>query len=601
MHGMSRTVFDVSRSVTDRAWVDRIDDSSRAVALAMVQQHGLPDVVARILAGRDVPLEALPGFLDPRLRDLMPDPFVLTAMEPAALKIVGAIERDEIIAVFGDYDVDGATSAALLAGFLDKAGARRLIHIPDRLTEGYGPNVEAVATLVAAGAQLLVTVDCGTTGHEPILEAARLGVPTVVLDHHQAPEQLPEAYAIVNPNRLDDLSGLGHLCAAGVVFMTLVAVNRILRARGFWEKRGGEPDLMAMLDLVALGTVADVVPLVGLNRAFVRQGIAVMRRRDRLGLRALADSARLDGPIAPYHLGFLFGPRINAGGRIGDAALGARLLLTGDENEAAKIATELERLNRERQEIEVRMVEEAEAEALLSVGLDENAAGIIVVASSHWHPGIVGLVASRLKDRFQRPVFALALDQNGFATGSGRSVQGIDLGRAVREAVEQKVLIKGGGHAMAAGLTIIADKIPELRAFFETRLGADASRLRAEQSLVIDAAIMAGGATLSLLTEIDRAGPYGSGHPEPLFAFGAHRVVDAMEVGTNHVRAKLKAGDGKTLEAIAFRAANQPIGIALMKNRGGVLHLAGSLAINRYRGGETVQLRIMDVATPAAH
>ena len=601
MHGMSRTVFDVSRSVTDRAWVDRIDDSSRAVALAMVQQHGLPDVVARILAGRDVPIDALPGFLDPRLRDLMPDPFVMTAMEPAALKIVGAIERDEIIAIFGDYDVDGATSAALLAGFLDKAGARRLIHIPDRLTEGYGPNVEAVATLVAAGAQLLVTVDCGTTGHEPILEAARLGVPTVVLDHHQAPEELPEAYAIVNPNRLDDLSGLGHLCAAGVVFMTLVAVNRILRARGFWEKRGGEPDLMAMLDLVALGTVADVVPLVGLNRAFVRQGIAVMRRRDRLGLRALADSARLDGPIAPYHLGFLFGPRINAGGRIGDAALGARLLLTGDENEAAKIATELERLNRERQEIEVRMVEEAEAEALLSVGLDENAAGIIVVASSHWHPGIVGLVASRLKDRFQRPVFALALDQNGFATGSGRSVQGIDLGRAVREAVEQKVLIKGGGHAMAAGLTIIADKIPELRAFFETRLGADASRLRAEQSLVIDAAIMAGGATLSLLTEIDRAGPYGSGHPEPLFAFGAHRVVDAMEVGTNHVRAKLKAGDGKTLEAIAFRAANQPIGIALMKNRGGVLHLAGSLAINRYRGGETVQLRIMDVATPAAH
>ena len=601
MHGMSRTVFDVSRSVTDRAWVDRIDDSSRAVALAMVQQHGLPDVVARILAGRDVPIEALPGYLDPRLRDLMPDPFVMTAMEPAALKIVGAIERDEIIAIFGDYDVDGATSAALLAGFLDKAGARRLIHIPDRLTEGYGPNVEAVATLVAAGAQLLVTVDCGTTGHEPIREAARLGVPTVVLDHHQAPEELPEAYAIVNPNRLDDLSGLGHLCAAGVVFMTLVAVNRILRARGFWEKRGGEPDLMAMLDLVALGTVADVVPLVGLNRAFVRQGIAVMRRRDRLGLRALADSARLDGPIAPYHLGFLFGPRINAGGRIGDAALGARLLLTGDENEAAKIATELERLNRERQEIEVRMVEEAEAEALLSVGLDENAAGIIVVASSHWHPGIVGLVASRLKDRFQRPVFALALDQNGFATGSGRSVQGIDLGRAVREAVEQKVLIKGGGHAMAAGLTIIADKIPELRAFFETRLGADASRLRAEQSLVIDAAIMAGGATLSLLTEIDRAGPYGSGHPEPLFAFGAHRVVDAMEVGTNHVRAKLKAGDGKTLEAIAFRAANQPIGIALMKNRGGVLHLAGSLAINRYRGGETVQLRIMDVATPAAH
>lgn len=601
MHGMSRTVFDVSRSVTDRVWVDRIDDASRAVALAMVQQHGLPDVVARILAGRDIAVDALPGYLDPRLRDLMPDPFVLTAMEAAALRIAGAIERDEIIAIFGDYDVDGAASAALLAGFLDKARARRLIHIPDRLTEGYGPNVEAVRLLVDAGAKLLVTVDCGTTGHEAILEAARLGVSTVVLDHHQAPEELPQAYAIVNPNRLDDLSGLGYLCAAGVVFMTLIAVNRILRARGFWGKRGGEPDFMAMLDLVALGTVADIVPLIGLNRAFVRQGISVMRRRDRLGLRALADGARLDGPIAPYHLGFLFGPRINAGGRIGDAALGVRLLLTADESEAAKIATELERLNRERQEIEVRMVEEAEAEALLSVGLDENAAGIILVASANWHPGIVGLVASRLKDRFQRPAFALAIDSNGFATGSGRSVRGIDLGRAVREAVEQRISIKGGGHAMAAGLTIIADKIPELRAFFESRLGADASRLRSEQSLVIDAAIMAGGATLSLLAEIDRAGPYGSGCPEPIFAFSAHRIVDAMEVGTNHVRAKLQAGDGKTLEAIAFRAANQPIGLALMKNRGGVLHVAGSLAVNRYRGGETVQLRIMDVARPATH
>lgn len=597
---MNRTIFDVSRSVTDRVWLDRLDDPARAVALAMVQHHGMSDVVARILAGRNVPIEALPAYLDPRLRDLMPDPFELTAMEPAALRIAGAIERNEIIAIFGDYDVDGASSAALLAGFLDHAGTRRLIHIPDRLTEGYGPNVEAVRTLVDAGAQLLVTVDCGTTGHEPILEAMRLGVPTIVLDHHQAPETLPEAYAIVNPNRLDDLSGLGHLCAAGVVFMTLVAVSRILRMRGFWDRQGGEPDLMAMLDLVALGTVADVVPLIGLNRAFVRQGLVVMRRRDRLGLRALADSARLDGPIAPYHLGFLFGPRINAGGRIGDASLGTRLLLTQDETEAARIATELERLNRERQEIEVRMVEEAEAEALLSVGLNENAAGVILVASPHWHPGIVGLVASRLKDRFQRPAFALAIDQNGFATGSGRSVPGIDLGRAVREAVEKKVLIKGGGHGMAAGLTMIADEIPRLRDFFEQSLGADASRLRAEQSLVIDAALMAGGATLSLLTEIDRAGPYGSGYPEPLFAFASHRIIDAMEVGTNHVRAKLKAGDGSTLEAIAFRAANQPIGVALMAHRGGTVHVVGSLAINRYRGAETVQLRIADIAIPAA-
>lgn len=596
---MSQPIFDVSRSVTDRVWVDRLDDPARAVALAMVQHHGVSDVVARILAGRGVALEALPGYLDPRLRDLMPDPFELTAMESAAIRIAGAIERNEIIAIFGDYDVDGASSAALLAGFLDHAGARRLIHIPDRLTEGYGPNVEAVQTLLGAGAQLLVTVDCGTTGHEPILEAMRLGVPTIVLDHHQAPETLPEAYAIVNPNRLDDLSGLGHLCAAGVVFMTLVAVSRILRARGFWNRQGGEPDLMAMLDLVALGTVADVVPLIGLNRAFVRQGLAVMRRRNRPGVRALADSARLDGPIAPYHLGFIFGPRINAGGRIGDASLGTRLLLTQDDAEAVRIATELEHLNRERQEIEVRMVEEAEAEALLSVGLDENAAGVILVASPHWHPGILGLVASRLKDRFRRPAFALAIDQNGFATGSGRSVPGIDLGRAVREAVEKKLLIKGGGHGMAAGLTMIADEIPRLRDFFEKSLGAEAFRLRAEHSLVIDSALTAGGATLSLLTEIDRAGPYGSGSPEPIFGFASHRIIDAMVVGTNHVRAKLKAGDGSTLEGIAFRAANQPIGVALMAHRGDAVHVAGSLAINRYRGAKSVQLRITDLAVPA--
>ena len=595
---MSRPFLGIERSVTDRVWRERLDDSSRGVALALVQEYGLDDLLARVLAGRSVTPSDLPAYLEPRLRELMPDPSTMIGMDLAAERLARAVIDQETVAIFGDYDVDGACSSALLAGFLDDVGVKRLIHIPDRLIEGYGPNSEAIRSLHASGAQLLVTVDCGTTSHEPIDEAVRLGMDCIVLDHHQAPVDLPAAFAIVNPNRQDDLSGLGHLCAAGVVFMTLIALTRALRAKGFWLGRGGEPDLMSQLDLVALGTVADVVPLRGLNRAFVRQGLQVARARGRPGLRALGDIARVDGPMTPFHLGFLIGPRINAGGRIGDAALGAKLLLTQDEGEAVTIATRLDALNKERQDIEVSMVAEAEAEALAALGIHEDHGNIIVTASEAWHPGVVGLVAARLKERFRRPAFAIALDGRGTGTGSGRSVPGVDLGRAVRAAVEAGLALKGGGHAMAAGVTLRADQIDPLRDFLEARLGAASSEAREENGLEVDGAISAGGVKPSLIQEIDKAGPFGSAQPEPLFVLPSHQVVDAALVGTQHVRARFRSPDGTVLSGIAFRAAGAPIGDALLKGRGSALHIAGHLTIDRYGGGERAQIRIVDIAIP---
>jgi single-stranded-DNA-specific exonuclease len=590
-----RAFLGVERSVAGRAWRDRLDERAAARALTIVQRHGLPELLARILAGRGVEADAVEAFLDPSLKRLMPDPHVVTGMAVAAARIADAVERGERVAVFGDYDVDGATSAALLARFLRHAGLDPELYIPDRLFEGYGPNVEAIRGLAERGARLLITVDCGTTSPDALAEAQRLGLEAIVIDHHQADAQLPPALAVVNPNRLDDLSGLGYLAAAGLVFLVLVATNRTLRERGFWTPARPEPDLLGLLDLVALGTVADVSRLEGLNRAFVAKGLIAMRRRERIGLTALMDVARLSGPPEPWHLGFLLGPRINAGGRIGRADLGARLLLAEDPSEATTIAAELDRLNRERQAIEQAMLAAAEAEATAALGIEERGA-VVVTAAAGWHPGIVGLVAARLKERFERPAFAIALEPGGIGTGSGRSIYGVDIGRAVRRAVAEKLLLKGGGHAMAAGVTLRHDRLAPFRAFLEAELAAAVEAGRRDRALLIDGAVTAAGAGPEFHAMIARAGPYGPGNPEPVFALPSHAIAYAEEVGQAHVRVRLKSGDGTAIAAIAFRAAGQPLGHALLKNRGRAVHAAGTLSLDRWQGEERVQLRLIDLA-----
>ena len=591
----NRLFLGVEASATGRAWRDRLDERGSARALAIAQRYDLPELLARILAGRSVEIDAVDAFLDPTIKASMPDPNVLTAMPEAAEQIADAIVRGESVAIFGDYDVDGATSAALMVRFLRQGGIEPIVHIPDRLFEGYGPNVEAVRALAARGAKLLITVDCGTTSIEPLAEARTLGVDVVVIDHHQADETLPPAVAIVNPNRRDDLSGLGHLAAAGLVFMTIVAVNRVLRRRGFWTADRPEPDLLSLLDDVALGTVADVVPLTGLNRAFVVKGLIALRRRERHGHVSLMDVARLSGPPEAWHLGFLLGPRINAGGRIGQADLGVRLLIEDDPIEAAKIAAELDRLNRERQAIETETLAQAEAEAMAALGIEEHGA-VVVTAAEGWHPGVVGLVAARLKEKFGRPAFAIALEPGGIGTGSGRSIVGVDIGRAVRRAVAEGLLVKGGGHAMAAGVTLRRDKLAPLRAYLKSTLAADVDVARRANGLLIDGAVSAAGANAELVAMIARAGPFGSGNPEPTIALPAHTLTYAEEVGQAHVRARFKSADGSTVNAIAFRAAGQKLGTALMNSRGRQIHAAGSFALDRWQGEERVQFKLADIA-----
>ncbi|WP_244644202.1 single-stranded-DNA-specific exonuclease RecJ [Azorhizobium oxalatiphilum] len=591
----NRPFLSVSRSATGRIWRDRLDMRASQAALAITQRHNVPDLLARILAGRNVDLDEVPAYLDPSIKTLLPDPDTLTDMGSAVERMAAAVTKGEQVAVFGDYDVDGATSTALLVSVLRAAGLDPFFHIPDRIFEGYGPNVGAIEQLAAKGVTLLVTVDCGTTSMEPLAAARRLGMDVVVLDHHQAGEHLPDANAIVNPNREDDLSHLGHLCAAGIVFVTMVGLLRKLREIGHWTSERPAPDLLALLDLVALGTVADVVPLKGLNRAFVTKGLIAMRRRVRPGLTALMDCARLDGPPRPWHLGFLLGPRINAGGRIGDATLGTRLLLTDDPAEAKAIAAELDRLNGERQAVEQGILATAEAEAQAALGIDGTGASTVVVSGNGWHPGVVGLVASRLKERFSRPAFAIAF-MGDTGTGSGRSIPGVDIGRAVRGAVEAGLLVKGGGHAMAAGLTVERHRLGDLRAYLEDQLSPAVERAGGEGELIIDGALTASGATPYLLEQVARAGPYGAGNPEPVFAFPSHRLTYAESFGNGHVRARLTAGDGTSLKAIAFRCAEEPLGRAILGARGRSVHVAGHLELEHWQGETRVGLRLKDVA-----
>ncbi len=588
-----RIVLGIEQSLTGRRWIDGAGDARTGLALA--QAHGLPEIVGRLLAARGLGLDDVGGYLEPRLAALLPDPSHLLDMDRAVTALVAAIEGKQRIAVFGDYDVDGATSSALLDRFFRAIGVQLRVYIPDRMKEGYGPNSAAFAKLKDEGCKVVITVDCGITAYEPLKFARANGLDVIVVDHHVAEAGLPEAVAVVNPNRIDETSPHRQLAAVGVAFLVIVALNRALRTAGYYKRMGrAEPNLLNWLDLVALGTVADVVPLTGVNRALVTQGIKVLAKRENAGLRALADVAKIDEAPEAYHLGFIMGPRVNAGGRVGEAELGARLLATDDDAEAHEIAQRLDAYNRDRQKIEEGILNDAmaraEAEAMAGGG------SLAFVAGEGWHQGVIGIVASRLKDRFNR-VACVAAVNKGIATGSGRSMPGFDLGAAVIAARHAGILLTGGGHAMAAGFSCAADKLNEFRAFLDERVSrhvAAAGGLR--PTLHIDGMLEASGATLDLVHEIDRLGPFGSGNSEPRFVLSGVRVVKADPVGTNHVRCVLTGAMGGRLNGIAFRCLDTALGHALMDRAGTPLHIAGRLNENTWQGRSSVQLMIDDAA-----
>ncbi len=585
----------VERSARGLKWVERLAPSDAYLGAAIAQRHNLPEIIGRLLAAREVSLDEVPDVLNPTIRALLPDPAALTDMDKAAGRIARAIQTGEKIAIFGDYDVDGAASSALLHRFLAWHGLKPRIYIPDRITEGYGPNPAAIAALIEDGASLIVTVDCGSTSFEALEVAARKGVSVVVIDHHQVGEALPPVDALVNPNRQDCLSGQGHLCAAGVVFLLCVALQRLLRAKGFYAKAKA-PDLLGWLDMVALATVCDVVPLKGVNRAFVVQGLKVLGQRQNLGLRALYDAAGVNKPPVPYTLGFILGPRINAGGRIGDAGLGARLLATADEAEAQRIAQTLDALNRERREIELKTVEEAAVWADRAL-IEDPHCPIIIAGSPAWHKGLVGLAASRLTDRFQRPSLIFSQDETaGEATGSARSLAGVDIGAAVRGAVEAGIAKKGGGHAMAAGLTVAQDKIPELAAYLREALGPAYRAAAAAPTLKVDGVLTPRGASLELAGQLEQAGPFGQGNPAPRFCLASVRVSMMKEFAGGHLRCALQAADGSQISAVAFRASQSELGAALERGRDLGCHVAGRLARDDWGGRNRVEFHIEDAA-----
>ena len=588
----------VERSLTGRRWAARLADERTALAIA--QRYGLPEAVARLLAARDVELDAVPDFLDPTLRRFLPDPSHLKDMDVAAARLAHAVRTGERIVVFGDYDVDGATSSALLLRFFRAVGGNIGVYIPDRRKEGYGPNAAALLRLKAEGAGVVVTVDCGVTAFEPLAEARRVGLDTIVIDHHMAEPALPPAIAVVDPNRLDDDSPHKQLAAVGVAFLLVIGVNRLLREAGWYTAAcRREPDLRQWLDLVALGTVCDIVPLTGLNRALVRQGLKIMAERRNVGLAALADVARLKEAPGAYHLGFMLGPRVNAGGRVGQADLGARLLSSDDPHEVGALALRLDEFNAERRAIERDVLDQAISRVEGLYGPDRNGLpSVLVVESDGWHVGVIGIVASRLVEKYGRPAFVVGFDGD-LGKGSGRSVRGVDLGAAVIAARQAGLLANGGGHAMAAGLTVTRESLSALGRFLDDRIGPQLGAAPPVRELGIDAALSVAAANRELVETIDRVGPFGAGNALPRFVITSVRVSHAHPVGEGHVRCTLMGSERGRLEAIAFRAGQSALGPALQDPSRPVLHVAGVLGINRFNGRETVQLQIDDASTTA--
>lgn len=581
-------VLNITQSILGQPW------HWRGLASDAIDDGFAPDdLTTRLLMTRGCPREALEDHKAPSIRAFMPDPSIFRDMDVAALRLADAVTREEQVVVFGDYDVDGATSAALLIRLLGALGLSPRAYIPDRLMEGYGPSGEALVRLKREGADLIVTVDCGAQAFEALAMARDSGAEVIVVDHHKCAPTLPDALALVNPNRLDEGEGAahGHLAAVGVAFLLAAALVRVLRARGWFDGQR-EPNLIELLDIVALGTVADVAPLRGLNRAFVAQGLKVMARRGNIGLNALSEAARLTRAPTCSDLGFALGPRINAGGRVGKADLGVRLLTTTDPAEARAIAAELDRLNEDRRAIEAGVQQAAEAMAAESTGT-----GVCVVSGEGWHPGVIGIVAGRLKEKLGRPALVIAMDENGIGKGSGRSIAGVDLGAAVLAAKDHGLLIAGGGHAAAAGVTIARDHLPAFTAFLEERLAAPVARAMGERALLIDSVVAPAGMNPMLVEALEVAGPYGMGWPAPRVATGPVRIIKADVVGIGHVRLIVAGDDGRSLKAMAFRAAETPLGAALLgapKHRR--LWLAGRAKLDDWGARPAAELHLDDAA-----
>lgn len=583
---MDNEVLENTLSILGQRWQER--SSATREALAIQQQLGVPEVVARILAARGVSGGQAEGFLNPTLRQHLPDPFHLKDMDKAAQRIASAITAKQTIAIFGDYDVDGATSSALLVHYFRALGIDPLVHIPDRLKEGYGPNTPAMTALRERGARLVITVDCGQMAFEPLKAATEAGLDVIVADHHKGDVDMPQAFAIVNPNRFDETSPHKQLAAVGVVFLLCVAVNKLLRESGMLV-----PDLKQWLDIVALGTICDVVPLTGVNRALVAQGLKVMRQRRNIGINAVMDVARLAEAPDTYHAGFVIGPRINAGGRVGQADLGIRLLTAQDALEAKAIAEQLNRYNEDRRAIESLVLEEA----MLQASAQPEDAPFLLVAQEGWHPGVIGVVAGRLKERFHKPVAVVALS-DGTGKASARSVTGVDLGNAVVAAVHAGLLVGGGGHAMAAGFTVEQHRLQPLRQFLCDRIAPEFVALPKERILWIDATVAQQGLTVELAQQIEQLGPFGASNPQVRLRVHRVRAINSSVIGDGHVRTILVnatvGGSSAGIKAMAFRSHETPLGQLLLHSRARALDVAGTLRINRWQGRETVDFFIED-------
>jgi single-stranded-DNA-specific exonuclease len=582
-------LLDVENSLSGKRWIAR--DFDERLAMTLSQRLKISELSGRVMAARNVSLDDAKTFLNPTLRDLLPDPNHFKGMIEAVERLKVAIQNEELIAIWGDYDVDGATSSALLRRFLNAVGAKSTIYIPDRLTEGYGPNSQALGLLHEQGVKVVVTVDCGTTSFEPLGHAAELGLDVVVIDHHETEASLPKSVSVINPKRMDEDGRYAHLAAVGMTFIFAVGLNRALRDAGWFAQDRKEPDLRSLLDLVALGTVCDVVPLVGLNRAFVIQGLKVMARRSNPGLAALADVAGVSEAPESYHAGYVLGPRVNAGGRVGESYLGANLLSTDNASQAAEMAAQLHEYNKERQELEQLVLDEAIAQV---DGMEHSS--VVIAIGQDWHPGVIGIVASRLKERYSLPACVIAL-KDGQGHGSGRSITGIDLGKTIIAARQAGHLVKGGGHAMAAGFSVLEDKLEDFKEFLKDRLLLQMSEQDVRPTYKCDGVISPSGVTPALVEELEQIGPFGAGNAQPRFVLENVRVSRSDVVGRDHVRCFLTDGYGVQLKAIAFRALDTELGQALLQHGGRNLHIAGRLKLDTWGGGTSVQFLIDDAVT----